>query len=153
MRLVDQGKLDINKPASFYIPELKNSNKKDLLVSDIMTHTAGLKAWIPFYQQTLENGKPSYNFYHKQPDANYNVPVCDSLFIAKSYSSTMWNMIVDSPIGTKGKLVYSDLGLIIMQRIIEEASGIPLDRYVHDNFYKPLGLSMDHYPIAKDTAH
>ncbi|MEY3342411.1 MAG: hypothetical protein RL090_95 [Bacteroidota bacterium] len=164
MRLVDQGKLDINKPVSFYLHELKNSNKKDLSVSDIMTHTAGLKSWIPFYQQTLENGKPSYNFYHKKPDANYSVTVCDSLFIAKSYGSTMWDVIVDSPLGTKGKLVYSDLGLIIMQRIIEQISGVPLDRYVYDNFYKPLGLSNIMYnpwtsiplnripPTERDTA-
>jgi CubicO group peptidase (beta-lactamase class C family) len=164
MKLVDMGKLDISKPASHYLPELRNSNKKDLLISEIMTHTAGLKSWIPFYQQTLENGKPSYNYYHKKPDVNYTVPVCDSLYISKTYAATMWDVIVESSLGVKGKLVYSDLGLIILQRVIEQVSGMPLDRFVYDEFYQPLGLTNIMYspwttiplsripPTEKDTA-
>jgi len=141
MKLVDEGKLDIRKPASNYFHALRNTNKKDLLLVDIMTHTAGLKAWLPFWRNTVDkSGKLSYDIYHKSPDYNYHIPVCDSLFISKTYHDVMWKEIFDSQLGEKGQYVYSDLGLLIMQEVIEHVSGEPLDAYVHRNFYEPLGL-------------
>ncbi|MGR6087099.1 MAG: glycoside hydrolase family 3 N-terminal domain-containing protein [Arcticibacter sp.] len=141
MKLVDEGKLDIHKPASAYFKELRKTNKKDLLISDIMTHTAGLKSWIPFWTNTVDSsGSLSYDFYHKVPDANYNIPVCDSLFISRTYEDLMWKEIFKSDLGTKGKLVYSDLGLLIMQQVIEHITKVPLDEYVYKNFYEPMGL-------------
>jgi beta-glucosidase-like glycosyl hydrolase/CubicO group peptidase (beta-lactamase class C family) len=151
MKLVDEGKLDIRKPASFYFPALRNTNKKDLLLVDIMTHTAGLKAWLPFWKNTIDkSGKPSYDIYHKTPDFNYHIPVCDSLFISKAYHDVMWKEIFDSQLGENGKYVYSDLGLLIMQEVIEHVSGEPLDAYVHRNFYEPLGLvNMLYNPLSR----
>ncbi|MFM7824009.1 MAG: glycoside hydrolase family 3 N-terminal domain-containing protein, partial [Bacteroidota bacterium] len=109
MKLIDEGKLDIHKPASAYFKGLRKTNKKDLIISDIMTHTAGLKSWIPFWTSTVDSsGKPSYDFYHKVPDANYNIPVCDSLYISRTYKDLMWKEIFKSDLGSKGKMVYSD---------------------------------------------
>jgi beta-N-acetylhexosaminidase len=141
MKLVDEGKLDIHKPASAYFKELRKTNKKDLLIADIMTHTAGLKPWIPFWTSTVDSsGMPSYEFYHKVPDPNYNIPVCDSMFISRTYEDLMWQEIFKSDVGTKGKLVYSDLGLLILQQVIEHITKVPLDEYVYKSFYKPMGL-------------
>ncbi|MFM8950523.1 MAG: glycoside hydrolase family 3 N-terminal domain-containing protein [Bacteroidota bacterium] len=141
MKLIDEGKLDIHKPASAYFKGLRKTNKKDLIISDIMTHTAGLKSWIPFWTSTVDSsGKPSYDFYHKVPDANYNIPVCDSLYISRTYEDLMWKEIFKSDLGSKGKMVYSDLGLLIMQQVIEHITKVPLDEYVYKNFYEPMGL-------------
>jgi beta-glucosidase-like glycosyl hydrolase/CubicO group peptidase (beta-lactamase class C family) len=164
MKLVDEGKLDVKRTVSYYLPELKNTNKSDLPIHEIMTHTSGLKNWIPFWQKTMANGKPSYDIYHKTPDANYHVPVCDSLFMSWTYRETMWSQIKDSELGTRGRYVYSDLGLIIMQRIIEKISGTTLDSYVYQHFFQPLGLVNIQYnpwrnidmdripPTEKDTS-
>ena len=141
MKLQEEGKIDIDRKASRYFHELKKTNKKDLVISDILTHQAGLKSWIPFWQSTLENGKISYNIFHPEKDVNYSVQVCDSLFILNSYRDKIWDEIYESPVGQQGVYLYSDLGMLIMQRVIEEVTEMPLDAYLEKNFYEPLGLT------------
>jgi len=140
MKLEEEGKIDIHKKASKYLHELKKTNKKDLVISDILTHQAGLKSWIPFYKATLENGKPAYNIYHPEKDVNYSVHVSDSLYMLNSYPEKVWEEIEASPLGEKGKYEYSDLGMLIMQKLVEEVTGQPLDQYLERQFYEPLGL-------------
>jgi beta-N-acetylhexosaminidase len=38
-------------------------------------------------------------------------------------------------------MVYSDLSMIVLRRVLEAASGIPIDKYVDSVFYKPLGMN------------
>jgi beta-N-acetylhexosaminidase len=164
MKLVESKKIDITKKASYYLPELKKSNKKNLVISDILTHQAGLKAWIPFWKVTMENGKPAYNIYHPQKDVNYTIRVTDSLYMLNLQKDLVWKELVASDVDKPGKYVYSDLGMLIMQRIIEHITGSTLDAYLEKEFYEPMGLyrlgfnPLDHYkpellpPTEFDTA-
>ncbi len=140
MKLYEKGEIDISKKASRYLHELKKTNKKDLIISDILLHQAGLKSWIPFWKQTLDNGKLSYNFYHPVKDLNYSIKLTDSLYLLNSYPEKLWSEILSSPVGEKGKYEYSDLGMLIMQKIIEEVTDKSLDEYLKEEFYEPLGL-------------
>ena len=155
MKLYEDGEIDIEKKASKYFHELKKSNKKDLVIEDIITHQAGLKSWIPFWQNTMEKGKPSFNIYHQEKDVNYSVRVADSMFILNSYNQKIWKEIFDSPVADDEKYVYSDLGMLIMQKVVEEVSGKSLDAYLAENFYGPLGMNRllfnpsEKYPISE----
>lgn len=140
MKLFEEDKISLDKKISKYLPEFKNSNKEDITLREMLAHQSGLQAWIPFYKHTLANGGPSYEVYHPVKDVNYSIPVADSLFIRNDYHEKIWKEIIDSPMGQKGKYVYSDLGMLIMQKIIEKITGKPLDEYTDENFYKPLGL-------------
>jgi CubicO group peptidase (beta-lactamase class C family) len=53
----------------------------------------------------------------------------------------MMKMIADAPLGARGKYVYSDIDFILLGKIIEKVSGMPLDEYVHQTFYEPLGMN------------
>jgi len=44
----------------------------------------------------------------------------------------------EAPAGTRA--LYSDLGFMLLGAVIEEVSGMSLDRYCFDRIYKPLGL-------------
>ncbi|MDQ3052248.1 MAG: serine hydrolase [Bacteroidota bacterium] len=140
MKLYEEGEIDIDKKASKYLHELRKTNKKDLLISDILTHQAGLKAWIPFWKQTLEDGKPAYNIYHPEKDVNYSIPLADSMYILNSYSDKLWEEIYESPVNDPGKYEYSDLGMLIMQKVVEEVTEQPFEAYLEKHFYSPLGL-------------
>lgn len=140
MKLQEEDRIDIKRKASRYYYPLRRTNKRDLVISDILTHRAGLKAYIPFWKNTLENGKPSFNIYHFEKDVNYSVPVADSMFILKSFPERIWKEIDDSPLQNHGDYVYSDLGMLLMQRMVENLCEQPLDRYLEDHFYRPLGL-------------
>jgi beta-N-acetylhexosaminidase len=150
MRLYEKEEIDLDKRISKYLHELRRTNKRELTIEDILLHQAGLKSWIPFYKNTLVNGKPSFNIYHYERDVNYSIPVADSLFILNSYPEKIWKEIFDSPVENEGKYVYSDLGLLIMQKVVEKITEVSLDEYLDDEFYRPLGLSRLLYnPVAR----
>jgi beta-glucosidase-like glycosyl hydrolase/CubicO group peptidase (beta-lactamase class C family) len=142
MRLYEKKKINLNAPSSKYLPELKKGNKNLFTLSDMLTHQAGLKAWIPFYKETLsDSGYLQKKIYRSTKNEMFSIHVADSIYLKTNYSDTILNRIYNSPITDKGKYIYSDLGPILMKEIIENITKLPLDKYVDDNFYKPLKLN------------
>ena len=141
MYLVDKGLLDITKKVSKYLPEFKKSNKRDLIIADVLTHQAGLMPFIPFYKETIEGNQYKSGVYSRVKTDAYSVQVADSFFVSETFSKSLWQRIVQSELRDTGKYVYSDLGPIIMQHLIEKVAGTTLDSLVYDVFYKPMGLS------------
>jgi CubicO group peptidase (beta-lactamase class C family) len=142
MRLYEQGKLDINKTLGDYLPITKGTNKSALLIKDLLMHQAGLKSWIPFYKETLtEKGKLKKDLYKREKSNDYNIPVAENLCLRSDYRDTIWSRILTSPLDNKGKSVYSDLDFIFLAAVVEQVTGKTIDRYVDEQFYKPLGLT------------
>ena len=142
MRLYEEGKIELDKTLADYLPEAAGTNKANLKVRDILLHQAGLKAFIPFYKETVDdNGKPLKKYYRSRRRGEYDVPVAKDLFMRGSYRDTIWNKIYASAVDNSGKSVYSDLDYYFLWKIVEKVSGTPLDQYVEQQFYKPLGLN------------
>jgi beta-N-acetylhexosaminidase len=164
MKLYEQGKIDIDKPLSKYLHRLKQTNKNSITIKEVMAHQAGLQSWIPFWKQTVIDNNPDPSVYHKTSNDKFPFQVGDSMFLKKEYKDSIDKWIDISPLGEKGKYVYSDLGPILMKELVEELTGKKLDTYLLTNFYKPLGLSRITYnpknkfqhgeiiPTEKDTA-
>ena len=57
MFLKDQGKLNLEAKLSAYLPELKGTNKQNLVIRDILAHQAGLQPGLPFWQRTTQSDK------------------------------------------------------------------------------------------------
>lgn len=144
MRLYDQGKLDLNKTLGYYIPSVKGTNKANLRIDDILLHQAGLKAFIPFYIETIDTatGVPRAGFYSKTQSLQYSIPVADSMYMRKDWRDTIYKRILQSEVTPPGKkYVYSDNDFIFLGRIVEAISGMPLEEYVYKEFYRKLGLT------------
>ena len=140
MLLTEKGSIDPDKKISKYLPDLRKSNKKDITIREMLSHQAGFRSWIPFYESTLRDGHRDTNIYHHVPSGKFAFRVADSIFIHQDYPEKIWQEIIDSEVKVKGTYVYSDLDLIIMQKIIEKVCGMSLEDYVNKNFYVPLGL-------------
>ncbi len=151
MKLYEQGKINPSATLDSYLPELKNTDKGDLQIKEVMTHQAGLESWIPFYKNTLIQGsRPDTNYYCNWPNELFTVRVADSLYLNKNYEDSIYHIIIRSPLKNRGKYEYSDLGFILMQHVVEKITGTSLDRYVDSVFYKPLGLgTMTYKPREK----
>jgi beta-glucosidase-like glycosyl hydrolase/CubicO group peptidase (beta-lactamase class C family) len=155
MKLYERGVLNLNWKLGDILPALKNSNKANLCIKDVMTHQAKLKAWIPFYKETLNNGKLDTNIYRKIPSEKFALRVADSIYINKSYTDSIFSEIANSDLRDNNSYVYSDLGFYLMKEIVEKLSHKTLDKYVRDNFYKPLGLATmcfnprNYYPLNR----
>lgn len=144
MKLYDEGKIDIDKSLGFYLPELRGTNKANLSIRDVMTHRAGLLSWIPFYKQTVVKSRrkyiPSSRYYHKYKDSRYNVPVTEKLFMRKDYVETMWKQIYATRLNGNNNYRYSDLGFYLLSKVVQQVTEKPIDQYVAEEIYAPLGL-------------
>ncbi len=162
MKLSGEGKLDIDQTLSYYLPELKGTNKADIVIRELLCHQAKLKAWIPFYLNTLKESKPDPKFYAFKCDSGHTLRVAKNLYLADDYKSVIYDTITASRLLKKKEYVYSDLGLFYIKEIIENISGKALDQYTKECFYNPLGLitmcynPLDHFepgniiPTEKD---
>ncbi len=139
MKLYEQKKLDLNKTVGDYLELPKEATIKNLKIRDVLTHQAGLKAFIPFYKPTIDSNYSKY--YRKVSEPGFSVQVADSLFIRNDYPDTMWSIINHETVNEHPGYVYSDNDFYIMQKIVEKLTGKKLDDYVSQNFYKPMGLS------------
>ena len=146
MKLVDEGKLDIEKPIGEYLPALKNTNKENIIIKDMLSHISGLKSWIPFYRATVtKRKKPMPEFYQFAPNNGFYTPVAKNLYMKTEYEAEIWKQIYDSEVKPKGNYVYSDLAFYFMAQIVKELTGKRIDEYVQETFYEPLGLSTATY--------
>ena len=104
MQLYDQNKVSLDTRLEAMLPYFENTNKKDIFFKDLLSHYAGLQAWIPFYKATLDNeNNPSDKYYRKTADSLFSRKVADSLFLRNDYHDTIMKIIADSPLVTKKK--------------------------------------------------
>ncbi|HTS45565.1 MAG TPA: glycoside hydrolase family 3 N-terminal domain-containing protein [Puia sp.] len=144
MKLYEEGKLDLQKTLGDYLPWVRGSNKESIKIWDIILHQAGLKAFIPFYEETVTKNKEEYPLsaiYGRNGDSLFCVRVADNLYMCSRWQDTMYRRILQSDLGQEGKYIYSDNDFIFMGKVIEAISGEPLDQYVKRVFYDPLGMT------------
>lgn len=141
MKLVENGKIDLNATINTYLSDLKGIDKANILVRDLLLHQAGLVAWIPFYKNTLDSvySKPRTDLYSTFPTSGFTTPVASSMYMKNSYKDTIWETILNSPLSTS-KYVYSDLDFYFLASIVEEVSGLTLYQFLNKYFYEPLQL-------------
>ena len=144
MDLYDQQKVDLDKTINAYIPEIDTTNKKQLTLREMMTHHAGLAAWIPFYVQTIDpkskKRKALDKYYRKTASDSFNIEVANNLYLRFDYPDTIWSRILASELRDNKKYKYSDLGFYFAGKTVERTSGLTLDEFSEKNFYSPLGM-------------
>lgn len=151
MRLYETGKISLYKTAGDYLPWTKNTNKAGLRIADMLMHQAGLKSWIPFYKETLdETGHLRSDLYKHTRSGDYNIQVANDLYIRNDWVDTVWERILSTPLENRGHYVYSDLDFYFLAAIVEKISGKSIDQYVEEQFYHPMGLKhIDYLPLKK----
>ncbi|MFZ6009002.1 MAG: serine hydrolase [Bacteroidota bacterium] len=158
MFMHDRGLIDLNKKASAYLPELKNSNKKDFTLKDILTHQAGLWPFLPFWAQTMKDSLYLPEFYSHTPSTEYPFMVADKLYASSSMKDSLWTWIVNAkirekPLRTPFDYRYSDMGFYILQHLSEKILNQPLEDFIQQNLYEPLGsFSTGYLPLLKFPA-
>lgn len=135
MVLVDQGKLNIDSTVGDYLPLARKTNKNNLTVREVLEHQAGLIPDIP----TFEKIKPTD--HSADSSAAFPTKVNEKYYLRKDYfKDVMWPAMLNSPVKTRGQYVYSDLGMCFMQQIEETVTATPLNLFVQQEFYDPLGM-------------
>jgi beta-N-acetylhexosaminidase len=155
MFLHDKDVIDIYKKASVYLPEMQTTNKKDLVIKDILTHQAGLVPFEPWYPLTMKDTMLLPHYYSRKKSVKYPLQVAPNLYAAEHIKDSIWNWTLKSRLITKPDRTpypfrYSDLSFIILHRLAEKMLNQPLDDFLRQNFYEPLGAySLGYAPLER----
>ncbi len=141
MKLQAEDKFNPSALISDYLPCLKNTNKAKMRISEILTHQAQLWPWIPFYLTEINSyGHLNANIFSNKIDEKHSVRVAQNLYIDKNYAFRMYDTLVNSNLWKKKEYKYSDIGFYWFRQIVELQSNIPIEDFVQNEFYQPMGL-------------
>jgi beta-N-acetylhexosaminidase len=151
MLLQQQGKVNLDYWLCDYLPSwVDETTYSHINLREMLAHQAGLKAWIPFYKETLISGEPKFRVYSIVPSETFPYRVADGLYIHKDYPDSLLKIILNTPLSPEKDYKYSDLGYFFLKSIIEDITNMPLNEYVAKNFYSSLGMATTTYlPRAK----
>ena len=140
MKLVDEGKLDLDKPFSTYWARWKNKDDKNkLTLREILAHQAGLKPYIIFLNEILKkNGKVKRRFVRATENGRFANQAYDGLYVKNRFNRKMYRMIDRSEVSEEKKYLYSGLTFLIFPELIAQLTGDSYEYYLEKNFYLPL---------------
>lgn len=111
MKLVEQGKIRLADRVTEYLPGFQGG-QSDVTVRHLLTHYSGLRPDLDL--------KPEWS----------------------GYETGVKLALVDVPVAEPGaRMIYSDIGFILLGEIVRVASGMPLNEFAAGNIFKPLGMN------------
>lgn len=117
LMLVERGLWQLNDPIDRFLPQFEGGGKPQITLWHLLTHTSGLPAWA--------------NLFYRGPGRD------------QAYSELFTdNWPVTSLLHRPGeRVIYSDLGYILLGKAIEAVSGKTLDIIADEWIFTPLGMS------------
>lgn len=110
-QLIERGRVELDAPVQRYVPDWTGAGKESVTVRQLLTHTSGLPSFRPYDRQT----------HH--PD---------------SLAAMIFGTALERSAGDT--TIYSDIGAFMMGRVIENVSGMRLDRYLTAQVFRPLRM-------------
>ena len=111
MQLVERHEVDLDAPVQRYLPTWTGPGKEKVRVRDLLTHSSGLPAWRPLYKEATDAASA----------------------LALAYATPL-----DTLPGVR--MVYSDIGGILLGEIVRAVSGERIDQYFARHIAVPLRL-------------
>jgi CubicO group peptidase (beta-lactamase class C family) len=121
MMLEEGGQLDIDRTVASYLPGFNAPDKSTITIRHLLTHQGGLEAFAALYK-TYRGREQYLEQINSRP--------------------------VIHPPGTV--MVYSDWDMILLQLVMEKITGVPLDAFVHDRIFEPLGMNDTRFTPSRE---
>ena len=116
MMAVDEHRIDLDAPIQRYVPAFQGAGKEHVTVRHLLTHSSGLPAWRALYREASDRAG------------------------AMALADT-------TPLDTVpgARMVYSDLGAIVLTQAIEHVYGSRIDSLLARRLFGPVGMSSTRY--------
>lgn len=173
MKLYDKGLVNLTDRVSEHLSYLKDTDKSQITVRELLLHESGLPSTLLFYQEAIDKESYTGSLFKAQADKSHPVrigkrtwanphfrfskgltfPACtdscsmqvaDKLWICPEFKEIYRQKIAEAPLRDK-RYRYSCVGFIVLQQLVEQLSGKTLDRFLQDEFYDPMGLKRTGY--------
>lgn len=116
LQLVGSGRVALDSPVVKYLPQWSPLAAQRVTVRMLLTHSAGLPAWRPFYKEAVNAEQAEQQLFATGPDT---IP---------------------------GKrFLYSDLGFMLLGKMVERVTGEKLAQFDSAHVFAPLGMSDTRY--------
>ena len=118
LALVEAGTIGLEEPLADLLQRTVPEDKEKIRLAQLLSHSSGLAAHRPYYRQVKE-------------------------IAPAARREAMERAILAEPLEAEpgSKAIYSDLGFMLLGWIVEAQSGTPLDSFVRERIYRPLGLA------------
>lgn len=124
MQLVEAKRVNLDAPVQHYLPTWIGPNKAKVTIRHLLTHSSGLPAWRPVYKEAFD-------------------------------TAAAMRLVSETPLDTLPgvRMVYSDLGAILLGEVVRAVTGERLDAYAAKHVFGPLKMSDTRYlPLRSDSA-
>jgi len=158
LSLVEEGKIGINEPVSDFIPTFAKTTvavktddgmkivpaKRQITIADLLTHTAGIsygtEPLVASLYAAKGLGPAAGNGWYT---ADKTEPIC----------VTMTRLGTLPFVAQPGEAFVYGYNTDILGCVVEKASGMPLDKYIHTRITGPLGMKDTNFflPSAEST--
>ncbi len=140
MQLWERGLVDLDAPAGDYLSSYRlvpaHPGLQPPSLRHLLTHTSG----IPDVRSMRDVLHPSWGPFDARPAA-FSVPVGDPLPTLAEYYRRGLRFEADP--GTA--FTYSNHGFATVGQIVEEVSGLPIERYFDEYIFGPLGMRQSNF--------
>ena len=124
MLLVERGRVSLDSPVVHYLPEFHGAGTAAVTVRHLLTHTSGLRAWLPLNRLAADSAGAMRIVFEQVPRV---------------------------PPGTRTE--YSDFNAILLGEIVRRAGwGGPLDQFAVHDVFVPLGMHQTMFRPPKTLA-
>ena len=171
MKSYDSGNFQLTNKISDFITELSNTDKKNIIIRDLLYHQSGLPSTINFYEQAIDKNSYSGSLYSGRNDNNhplrldartyvnpnfkfnpkivskskkegFGVEVARNLYVSDAFANdSIISGIIKARMGATGKYTYSCVNFILLKMMIEKQTNMPMDKLLDKEFFSRLGAS------------
>nr|WP_240510106.1 serine hydrolase domain-containing protein [Virgibacillus profundi] len=111
LQLIDNGEIRLDDPVAYFLPEFAQNGKENIRLRHLLTHTSGLPSHKQYYLEDLTTEEVIQRIYSEELSAS-----------------------------TGSNVIYSDLGLMMLYKVIEIITEEKFDHFVHNEILAPLEM-------------
>lgn len=138
MILVEEGKLGLHRPVSYYIPEFTGKDKDSVAVHHLLTHTSGIRGNDVHEHVNNRRGNVSVPVPEPTQDPhNYE-------YLYLSYDVPLWKQP-----GTE--MSYCGYGYMLLGEIIRRITKMSFDSFVRERIFEPLGMKDSFFDVPESV--
>lgn len=179
MKLYDRGMINIEDKASEYIPQLRDGDKQDITIQELLFHETGMPPSLNMYDVMLDpksysgkltsnrrtglysiklgknsfgnkNAKVRNDIVSSVQSDDFPIAIADGIYGNRTTYDTIMSRVYNIKLRDSKKYLYSCLNFCLLMNIEENLTKTAHNEYMENNFFGPLGAYHTLYrPLSK----
>lgn len=183
MKAYDNKLFNLNSTISKYIPQLKDTDKQDITIKELLYHESGMPASVNMFNMMMDSTSYNGKLIQSKPDSTHTIKIelrayghkdaklrndilaftptpqfpieaAENLYVGQSTIDTIMSRIYNIKLRDTKRYNYSCLNFCLLMNIEENITKTPHNQWVEKYIYAPLGAYHTCYrPLEKWKKH